>query len=346
MTLGEIASLVGGQLVGAPEATLIHGVAPAGAAAPGELTFFANPRYLPALRTSLATAALVPEGFAEEILPARIFVPKPSMAFAEVAARFAPPPVPFESGIHPKASVAPEAVLGEGVSVQAGAVIEPGARIGARSVVGAGSYIGRDAVVGDDTLIYPNVTLRERCQIGNRCIIHSGTVIGSDGFGFELVEGRHRKIPQIGIVQIDDDVEIGANVAIDRARFGRTWIQEGVKIDNLVQIAHNVVVGKHSIIVAQVGISGSAELGNYVTLAGQVGLAGHIKIGDRAIIGAQGGVSKDVPPGEIWWGSPATPIKETKERLALTKRLPKLLQRIKILEQEIERLTEQIKPGN
>jgi UDP-3-O-[3-hydroxymyristoyl] glucosamine N-acyltransferase len=345
MTLGEIASLVSGNLVGAPADTTITGVAPAGAAAPGDLTFFANPRYLAALRQSRASAAFVPEDFAETIAPARIHVAKPSVAFAEIAARFAPAPVRFTPGIDPKASVGSGVEIGAEVCVQACAVIAPGARIGARTVVGAGCYIGHDARIGEDCLVYPNVTIRERCRLGNRVILHSGAVIGSDGFGFELVEGRHRKIPQIGIVQIDDDVEIGANVTIDRARFGRTWIQEGAKIDNLVQLAHNVVVGKHSIIVAQVGISGSTELGAYVTLAGQVGLAGHIKINDRAIVGAQGGVSKDIPPGEIWWGSPAAPIKETKERLALTKRLPKLLERIKILEQEVENLRDEKATG-
>jgi len=345
MKLGEIARLLGGRLEGGDPETPITGVAPAGAAQAGDLTFFANPKYLAALRGSRASAALVPSDFAEEIPVARIYVEKPSVAFAEVAARFAPAPIRFAPGVHAAAVVSPEAVLGSEVSIQAGAVIEAGARIGDRTFVGAGAYIGHEVQIGSDSVIHPNVSIRERCRVGCRVIVHCGAVIGSDGFGFELVEGRHRKIPQIGIVQIDDDVEVGANVTIDRARFGRTWIQEGVKIDNLVQIAHNVVVGKHSIIVAQVGISGSSELGSYVTLAGQVGMVGHIRIGDRAIVAAQAGVSKDIPPGEVWWGSPALPMKEAKERLALSNRLPKMLERIKRLEAEIEKLRDQKNEG-
>ena len=182
----------------------------------------------------------------------------------------------------------------------------------------------------------PRVTIGARCLVGDRVIIHSGAVVGSDGFGFEFAGGRHVKIPQTGIVQVDDDVEIGANTTIDRARFGRTWIQQGTKIDNLVQIAHNVVVGKHCILVSQAGISGSTRLGNYVTLAGQVGIVGHIEIGDQAIVAAKSGVSKSVPPKEVFFGYPATPIKEQKEQLACIARLPKLYARVKKLEQVLD----------
>ena len=212
-------------------------------------------------------------------------------------------------------------------------MIESGSKIGAGSVVGAHVFVGQDSTLGEHCFIYPNVTLRERSLLGNRVIIHSGTVIGGDGFGYEFDKGRYVKIPQTGIVQIDDDVEIGSNTTIDRARFGRTWIQEGTKIDNLVMIAHNVTVGKHSILVSQVGISGSTRLGNYVTLAGQVGLVGHIEIGDKVIVGAKSGVSKSIPAGSHYFGIPAAPNQEFKERYAYTSRLKKLFERVKKLEQ-------------
>ena len=219
------------------------------------------------------------------------------------------------------------------------AVIEDGAEIGDGVSVGAGVFIGAGTVVGAGSRIYPHVTIREHTRIGQRVIIHSGTVIGGDGFGFELKEGRHAKIPQTGIVQIDDDVEIGANVTIDRARFGRTHVGEGTKIDNLVHLAHNVVVGPHCLLVAQVGISGSTRLGKYVTLAGQVGTVGHIEIGDGAILAAKAsGVSKDVPAKEVWFGYPAVPLSEAKEQIALTRRLPKLVERVKKLEAELAEL--------
>src|SRR5207244_13101542 len=201
------------------------------------------------------------------------------------------------------AIVDPSAELGEGVSIQPYVVIEPRVCIGDNTVVGAGTYVGHETTIGPGCLIYPNVTIRERTRIGARVIIHSGAVIGADGFGFEFVEGRYRKIPQIGIVQIDDDAEIGANTTIDRARFGRTWIQEGVKIDNLVQIAHNVTIGKHSVIAAQTGISGSTRVGEKVMIEGQVGVIGHLTIDDHRIIAAQSGISKDLPGG-AWFGSP------------------------------------------
>jgi len=334
-TVEELAALVGGRFTGDVGAVPITGAASVSDALEGDITFFGNPKYLPALRTSRATCALVPEGFAESISAIPIQVANPSLAFSQVVERFAPAPVVFEPGIHPSAVVASNAQIGAGASIQAHAVVEAGAVIGDGSIIGANVYVGHGARIGADCHIYPNASIRERCVIGNRVIIHSGAVIGSDGFGFEMVQGRYVKIPQIGIVQIDDDVEIGANTTIDRARFGRTWIGEGTKIDNLVQIAHNVVIGKHSIIVSQVGISGSSKIGNYVTLAGQVGVVGHIEIGDQAIVAAQSGVSKDVPPKQMVFGSPALPIREQKEQIARINRLPKLIERVKRLEQQL-----------
>ncbi len=199
-------------------------------------------------------------------------------------------------------------------------------------MIGAHNYLGHGAKVGADCQFAARVTLGARCTVGNRVVLHSGVVVGSDGFGFEFANGRHVKIPQTGIVQIDDDVEIGANTTVDRARFGRTWIGEGTKIDNLVQIAHNVVIGKHCILVAQTAIAGSSKLGNYVTMAGQTAVVGHIEIGDQCVVAARSGVSKNLGAKEIVWGSPAVPMREAKEQMAYTRRLPKLYARVKALE--------------
>jgi len=336
ITLAELAALTGGALENGDPAFLISGAAGVNEASATQVTFFGNARYLPALRQSLAAAAFVPLDFADDIPAARIRVANPSLAFAQALEKFAPPPITYPPGVHPTAVIAPDVTLGDSVSIQPYAVIDRGAAIGAGSIIGAHVYIGQESTLGPGCHLHPHVTLRERTIIGARVIIHSGTVVGSDGFGYEFSADRHAKIPQTGCVQIDDDVEIGANVTIDRARFGRTWIQEGTKIDNLVQIAHNVVIGRHSIIVSQTGISGSSKLGQYVTLAGQVGLVGHIEIGDRAIVGAKSGISKNVPAGETWFGYPATPMREAKERLAYIARLEKLYARVRMLEQILD----------
>ena len=334
ITVHELAALTGGQFaLKESGACLIHGAAAIGDAGEGEITFFANPKYLSQLKASRATAALVPLDFSESIEPIAIRVENPSLAFADLLKKFAPAPVRFPPGVHPTAVIGEGVILAEDISIQPFVVIESGAQLGARTIIGAHSYIGHDARLGEDCHVSPRVTIGARCVVGNRVIIHSGAVIGSDGFGFELSAGRHMKIPQTGIVQVDDDVEIGANTTIDRARFGRTWIQEGTKIDNLVHIAHNVVVGKHCIIVAQAGISGSTRLGQYVTLAGQVGLVGHIEIGDQTVVAAQSGVSKSLGKKEIVFGTPALPIRESKRQLAHIGRLPKLYERVKKLEQ-------------
>lgn len=333
-TVQEIAALVGGQLVSQTGSEQkIHGVAAISEAGAGEITFFGNAKYLAQLKVSKATAALVPTDFAEEIPPLAIHVANPSLAFAQLVQKFAPEPIRFRPGVHPTAVIGQGVVLGEGVSIQPFVVIEDGAQIGANTVIGAHGYVGHEARLGQDCQLAPRVTVGARCQVGSRVIVHSGAVLGSDGFGFEFAGGKHVKIPQTGIVQVDDDVEIGANTTIDRARFGRTWIQEGSKIDNLVQIAHNVVIGKHCIIVSQAGVSGSTKLGSYVTLAGQVGIVGHIEVGDQAIIAAKSGVSKSVPPKQVQFGYPAKEMQEQKEQLACIARLPKLYARVKKLEQ-------------
>ncbi len=335
-TVDELAALLGGQVVGGPGETPITGAASLTDAAEGQIAFFGNPKYVAALRSTKAAAVLVPKDWVEKTEAIQIKVENPSLAFARLLEKFTPPPLAFPPGVHPSAVLSPDAVLGEGVSIQPFVVVEAGARIGRGTVVGAHSYVGHGAIVGEDCKAYPNVTIREGCRIGNRVVLHSGAVIGGDGFGYETLNGKHVKIPQTGIVQIDDDVEIGANTTIDRARFGRTWIQEGTKIDNLVQIAHNVVIGKHSIIVSQAGISGSSKLGQYVTLAGQVGIVGHIEIGDFSVIAAQSGVSKNVAPKQIYLGSPAAPFDEAKDRIARVNRLPKLFARVKLLEEKYD----------
>jgi UDP-3-O-[3-hydroxymyristoyl] glucosamine N-acyltransferase len=336
ITVQEVAALVEGQFNADAAGEKIHGVASIAEAEAGHLTFFGNAKYLAQLKASRATAALVPLDFAEQIPAIAIRVENPSLAFGRLIEKFTPPPVQFAPGVHPSSVVGHDVVLGENVSIQPFVVIEGGAQIGANTVVGAHGYVGHGAKLGRDCQLAPRVTIGSRCVVGDRVIIHSGAVVGSDGFGFEFSQGRHVKIPQCGIVQIDSEVEIGANVAIDRARFGRTWIQEGTKIDNLVQIAHNVVVGKHCIVVSQVGISGSTRLGDYVTLAGQVGIVGHIEIGDKAIVAAKSGVSKNVPAREVYFGYPAVPIKEQKEQLACIGRLPKLYARVKKIEQFLD----------
>jgi len=332
-TLQELAKISGGELLGDP-AQKITGAASLMEAVPGEISFFADPKYFSRLRKTRASAVFVPLDFSEKILAAQIRVPNPSKAFEQVVLRLAPKPIVFAPGIHPSAIVDPKAKLGARVSIQPHAVIESGATIGDDTVIGAGSYVGHESATGAACLIYPNVTIRERTRIGSRVIIHAGAVIGADGFGFEIVDGRQKKIPQLGIVQIDDDVEIGANTTIDRARFGRTWIQEGVKIDNLVQVAHNVVIGKQSVIAAQAGISGSVRVGEQVAIAGQVGIVGHVIIGDKTMIAAQSGVSKDISGG-AWFGYPAVPLPEAKRQIAWVHRLGRLIDRVKAIEKKL-----------
>jgi UDP-3-O-[3-hydroxymyristoyl] glucosamine N-acyltransferase len=333
LTLQEIANLAGGELNGDGN-RVITGAASLDEAVEGEIAFYNNPKYMPRLKATRASAVFVPPDFSEKISAAQIRVADPSKAFQQIVLKLAPKPIAFAPGIHPTAVVDPTAKLGARVSIQPRAVIEAGVTIGDETVVGAGSYVGHESAIGGSCLIYPNVTIRERSKIGSRVIIHGGVVIGADGFGFEFKDGRQRKIPQIGIVQIDDDVEIGANTTIDRARFGRTWIQEGVKIDNLVQVAHNVVIGKHSVIAAQVGISGSVRLGERVSLAGQVGIVGHATIGDGTMVAAQSGVSKNIPGG-VWFGYPAVPFAEAKRQFAWIHRLGRLFERVKAIEKKL-----------
>lgn len=345
-TSASVAALVGGRLVGPPD-LVVTGVGSLDEATASDVSFLANPRYRDRVLPSRAGVVLVPEGFAE--LPpagrAWIVCADPSQAFSAAVAAFAPPPVHYPPGIHAAAVVAPSAVVPASVHVGPGAVVEADAVIGERTVIGAGCYIGQAVRIGEDCLLYPRVVVRERCLLGRRIILHPGVVIGSDGFGYVSGPQGHAKIPQVGIVQIDDDVEIGSLAAVDRARFGRTWIQRGTKIDNLVQVAHNVVIGQHCIVVAQVGISGSTRLGHGVVLAGQAGLVGHLTIGDGAVVMAQSGVSKDLPPKATVMGTPALDRREFARGQMNLKRMERLAKAVQDLERQVRELREQLGRG-
>ena len=316
---------------------MITGFASLREAQRGDLSFFHDPRYKQQLLDTKASVVLVSPGWTE--LPPHVIgleVADPSASFEKVVDAFGFHPAPAVRGIHPSAVIAGGVILdNETVSIGPNAVVDVGAELGADVEIGAGCYVGRGVRIGKGSKLFANSTVHEACVVGERVILHSGVVIGADGFGYEFVQGRHRKIRQSGIVQIDNDVEIGAGTMVDRARFGRTWIGEGTKIDNLVQIGHNVVVGKHCIIVAGTAIAGSAILGDYVVLAAQVGVAGHVKVGSMCTIGARGGVTKDLPAGrETYLGFPAVPASEERRRLASSRRLPELTARVKRLESD------------
>ncbi len=338
ITLAELAQRLNAQWEGGGE-VLIRGVAGLAEAREGDLSFVSNPKYAASVAASKASAVIVGRDWARPCPAALLRVAEPDVAFALAAAMFAPPPPPVERGVHPTAVVSPEAQLGPEVGIGPHVVIEAGARIGARTVVLAGGYIGHGCVVGEDSFLYPHVSLRERCVLGNRVILHNGVVVGSDGFGYSVDKaGVRTKIPQSGVVVIGDDVEIGANTTIDRARFGTTRIGNGVKIDNLVQIGHNVVLGDHVVIVAQVGVAGSSEIGPRAILAGQVGVAGHVTVGAGAVVGAQSGVPNDIPPGVFVVGSPPVPRMEFARNLANVSRLPQLKARVAELEKRLAEL--------
>jgi UDP-3-O-[3-hydroxymyristoyl] glucosamine N-acyltransferase len=336
-TARDIARIVGGEISGDPE-QLVTGLAGIREAAPGDATFLASPKYQSAIKTTRASVLIVAADLDVSFTGTVIRVANPSEAFARLVEQVTPPPVTYEPGVHPTAVIAPSARLGKNISIQPYAVIGDRAEIGDRTVIGAGSYVGNECRVGADCLLYPQVSLRERTILGDRVILHGGVVLGADGFGFESIQGKHKKIPQVGFVAIGDDVEIGANTAIDRGRFGRTRVGHGTKIDNLVQIGHNCVIGDHCIICGLVGIAGSTIIGDHVTIAGQVGIAGHLTIGDKSIIMAQAGVTKDVPPGSVMLGAPAVPHKEFKRINAAVQRLPETLAKIHELERQLAEL--------
>ena len=340
MKLAEIADFLHGELVGDPQID-ITGLAKIQEASPGQLTFLANPKYAKFLESTRATAVLV--GKIEDITAiAQIIVEDPYLAFLEVLELFYPPAEPDFSGIHPLAVIAASAKLGENVRLGPHVYIGEKVEIGANTIIYPQSVILDEVRIGNDCRIYPRVSVRERCVIGNRVIIHDGAVIGSDGFGFAPQGGKYKKIPQMGIVKISDDVEIGANSTIDRATLGETLIGAGCKIDNLVQIAHNVEIRENTVIAAQTGVSGSTKIGRHVTLAGQVGIVGHVEIGDNAIVAAQSGVSKDIPAGEVWFGYPASTLTKQKRIEASLRHLPDISKKVNALEKKISELEKRL----
>ena len=336
LTAGEIAKQIDGEVLGDSSVEL-SGFAPADKAKAGDLTFAENQTYFHRAEQSAASAIMVDGQFISE-KKALIRVPNARIAFAKVLPLFFPEPT-FAPGIHPSAVVAPSAQVDPGAHIGPCCVIGEQVRIGPRCVLHGGNHVGAQSVLGADTQLFPNVVLYPRTQVGQRVRIHAGAVIGSDGFGYVLDSGAHRKVPQIGHIIIHDDVEIGANTTVDRGALGSTSIGRGTKIDNLVQIAHNVALGEHCLVVAQAGVAGSTKLGNFVTLAGQVGLAGHLKIGNQVTVAAQSGVMHDIPDGEKWFGYPAQPDRQTKRQIVALQQLPDLIRRVAELEKQLAEAT-------
>jgi UDP-3-O-[3-hydroxymyristoyl] glucosamine N-acyltransferase len=316
---------------------IIKGIAPFDAAGPDDITFVDSSKLLKKIHETSAGAVIVPEDFTGQSKASLVFCKAPRLAFAKLMNVFFPAARPA-SGFSPRAHIGRNFSFGREAHIAPSVVIEDNVRIGHRVTIRPHVYVGEGVILGDDVDIFPNVSILSGCRIGNRVLIHSGTVIGSDGFGFASEGQRHVKIPQKGIVQIDDDVEIGANNSIDRATFGKTWIKQGVKTDNLVHIAHNVVVGENTLIIAQVGIAGSSTIGKHVILAGQAGVSGHLSIGDHAMVGPQAGLVRSVPAGEIVSGSPQMPHKTWLRVHQILLRLPELKNKIEELEKRLETL--------
>ena len=338
ITLKDLAEIVGGEVHGDGTVT-IRSVAGIREAGEGDITFLADPRYEKFLKETRASAIIVPRGTSGGERP-HIVCENPYLAFVKAVNHLVPNRDFYPAGIHPTAVIAPGASLGDGVCIGPHVVIDEDAAVGEGTAVLAGSYVGRRSRIGAGCLIYPGVMLREDTIIGDKVIVHCGAVIGSDGFGFALDGEVYRKIPQIGNVVIEDNVEVGANVTIDRATTGSTIVRNGTKIDNLVMIAHNVVVGENCILVAQTGIGGSSKLGRGVKLAGQAGVTGHVVIGDGAVVAAQAGVTKSVKPGMCVSGYPAREHGTARKIYASLNKLPELIKRIADLSARVERLEE------
>lgn len=322
LTAKDIKGIVGGELRG-DEQTTVTGVAPLQEASPKDLTFLNNPKFMKDLASSKAGIVFLKKG-TEINNRTVIFVENPQLAFSQILSLIANEREPAARFIHPTAIVAESARIGADVAIGALSVIEAGAVIGDGTTIDAQSFVGKNSTVGKNCKIYPQATIREDVTMRDGVIVHSGAVIGADGFGYVTVDRTHQKIPQIGGVEIGENVEIGANVTIDRATIGKTVIGKGTKIDNLVMIAHNVQIGEGCILVSQAGVAGSSRLGNFVTLAGQVGVVGHVSIGDGVIAAAQSGIPNDVPAGSIVFGSPARPIQKERKIQVIVGKLPKI----------------------
>jgi UDP-3-O-[3-hydroxymyristoyl] glucosamine N-acyltransferase len=340
MKLSELCTLLQGELVGNGDIEIVN-LAKIQDAQEGDLTFLANPKYVKYLVNTKASAILVAKTDKVDNI-AHIKVDEPYLSFQKALKIIYPENNSQFKGIHPTA------ILGENSIIEKGANIGPFVYIGANVHVGKnttifpGCVINDDTIIGQNCLLYSNVNIYNKCEIQDNVILHCGVVIGSDGFGFAPNGKIYDKIPQVGKVVIESDVEIGANSTIDRATVGETRIKQGSKIDNLVQVAHNVEIGENTVIAAQAGVSGSTKIGKHVTVAGQVGIVGHIEVGDDAILAAQSGISKNVPNGEIWFGYPAGPISRQKKVEASLRHLPELNKKIKNLEKKITELQEKI----
>lgn len=337
-TAAEIVEITRPKSVAGATTETIRGLAALALAGPGDLSFLGSPKYKAQVGETRASVVLLPLDFAREPRPNQLFllVDNPSVALARVCARIEqtlwPKPV---AGTHPSAVVAVDARIAPTATIGPLCVVESGAVVGARAHLQAQVFVGRSAVVGDDCWLAPGVTIATGCEIGKRVRLHSGVVIGSDGFGYEFVDGRHEKVPQVGGVVVGDDVEIGANSTVDRARFSQTVIGEGTKIDNLVQIAHNVIVGRHCVLCSQVGISGSSVLEDYVVLGGQAGMAGHLTVGKGAKAGGRAGITSNVPAGSFVNGVPAIPYLLERRITVLQQRLPDLFKRVDAIEAQL-----------
>jgi UDP-3-O-[3-hydroxymyristoyl] glucosamine N-acyltransferase len=338
-TLAELAEYVGGRVIG-DGGVVLSRVAPLDQAGPSDISFLTHPRYRPYLSQCRAGAVIVAAGVAGDVGVKLNFLEcaDPYVALATILQLFSPSER-FVPGVSPRASIDDTATVAADATVCANVHVGPRARVGSGSVLYPGVYLGMDAEIGADCVLHPNVVVRSGCRLGDRVILHAGVVIGSDGFGYAGSGAGRLKIPQVGIVVVEDDVEIGANTTVDRATLGQTVIGRGVKIDNLVQIAHNVVIGEHSVIAAQAGIAGSSKLGKNVTLAGQVGVVNHIQIGDGAIIGPQSGVGQSVEAGAVLSsGLTAAPHPVWLKVMVLLPQLPKLWDRVRAMERQIARL--------
>lgn len=336
-TVAEIAAVVQGQVFGDP-ATMICGIASIEEARSGDITFAESPRFLETARRSLASAILAPQSAIDSgDTKVIIGVENPRLAFAQLLDLFAPEHYAAR-GIHPTAVLGSDLEHGELVSIGAQCVLGENVRLGKNVTIHPLCYIGNDVEIGDDTIIFPNVTILHGTQIGKRTIIHSGTVIGADGFGYMLVGGQHLKVPQIGTVAIGDDVEMGANCTIDRAKTGTTRIGNGTKLDNMVHVAHNCQVGNHCLLVAQTALAGGVQVGDYSVFAGQSGAGEHVKIGARSVIAGRGGAIHDLPEGSFVSGFPARPHKEVLKAQAAMHRLPDMLKKVRDMERRLAEL--------
>lgn len=338
LTVEQILDLTGGKALQKSGAIEVAGVSSLDEADASHVSFLGNEKYYQDYLQTSAGVVLIPENVPDQPDGVTLIeVENPSHAFGKLVSHFANIGTQFIAGIHPTAYVAEDVACDpEKVCVKANAVIESGASIGAGSVIGAGVVIGERVVIGENCYLHANCTVREACVMGDRVILQPGCVIGSDGYGYEFVDGKHEKVDQVGIVQLGDDVEIGANTTIDRARFGKTVVGTGTKIDNLAQIAHNVQIGEHSLVVAQCGLAGSSHIGNYVTLAAQSGCVGHITIGDKAVLAARTVAMKDIEGGQTYMGMPARPMREEMKKMALVSRLPKLMDEVKELRRKLD----------